>query len=171
MSRLSHGISSGRADIALSPERERGRSMCKAPPIRILLVDDFKPWRSFVLTMLEKEPAMLVVGTAMDGREAVERAENLQPDLILMDVSLPSLNGIESARQITRTVGKAKIIFLTQYRDPVVVQSAIAAGGQGYVVKIDAVAELAQAIEAVAQGRRYFSRGLLDSDISGNMNI
>lgn len=145
--------------------------MCKTSPIRILLVDDFKPWLSFLLTMLEKEPNILVVATAADGKEAVAQAKNLQPDLVIMDISLPSLNGIESARQIAHTVPTARIVFLTQYRDPVVVQTAIAAGGQGYVVKIDAVTELVPAIEAVVQGKRYFSRDLLSSDFTENLSI
>ena len=145
--------------------------MCKKPPIRILVVDDFKPWLSFLLTMLEREATMLVVGSAMDGREAVAQAESLQPDLVIMDISLPSLNGIESARQIVRTLPKVKVIFLSQHRDPVVVQTAIAAGGHGYVVKIDARAELVPAIETVAEGRRYFSRGLLTSDFGEDLSI
>ena len=127
-------------------------------PVRVLVVDDFEPWRRFVKAALYEEPGMQIVGTAPDGLEAVAKARVLQPDLILMDISLPTLNGIEATRRISRLVPDAKIIFLSLEREPEIVKSALAAGGRGYIAKGDAHRELPSAMKVVADGNRYVSR-------------
>lgn len=132
----------------------------KTSLVRILVVDDFKPWLSFINTMLAREVDLQIVGFASDGRDAVAQAQALQPDLILMDISLPTLSGIEATRQIMRLVPKAKVIFVSQHREPVVARTALAAGGRGYLIKMDAGRELLSAVEAVVQGKRYLSSGL-----------
>jgi two-component system nitrate/nitrite response regulator NarL len=130
----------------------------KKSAIRVLVVDDFQPWLNFVKAALYQEPSMQIVGTAPDGLEAVAKARILQPDLILMDISLPTLNGIEATRRITRLVPAANIIFLTLENEPEIVKSALAAGGRGYIAKSDAYRELPSAMKVVAHGNRYVSR-------------
>jgi len=110
--------------------------------------------------MLAKELDMRIVGFALDGKEAVAQAQTLQPDLILMDISLPTQSGIEAARQIMRLVPEAKIIFVSQHRESVVIETALAAGGWGYITKMDAGRELLPAMTAVVEGKRYVSSGL-----------
>ena len=98
-----------------------------------------------------------VIGEVADGLEAVQRCVELQPDLILLDISLPSLNGIKSARQIRRLVPESKVIFLTQESSADVVQEALSLGARGYVVKIKAASELLTAVEAVLLGKTFVS--------------
>ena len=128
--------------------------------VRILIVDDFDPWQGFVIQLLREQPNVRVIGFASDGLEAVQKAEELQPDLILLDIGLPKLNGIEATRQIRKLVPKAKIIFLSSDSDPDVVRTAFLAGGQGYVLKPDAEGALLPSIEAVLLGKQFVSGGL-----------
>jgi DNA-binding NarL/FixJ family response regulator len=127
---------------------------------RILVVDDFVPWRNLVRQQLTLLTDMRVVGEAGDGLEAVVKAEKLQPDLVLMDIRLPTFDGIEAARQIRRLVPRAKIVFFSSISDFDVVRVALDAGGHGYVLKWDAGAALMPGIEAVLRGERFLSSGL-----------
>jgi DNA-binding NarL/FixJ family response regulator len=117
--------------------------------IRILVVDDFEQIRQFVCAALGKRQDLQVVGEASDGLEAIQRAVELKPDLILMDIGLPSLNGIEAARQIRELVPKSKIIFVSQESSADMVQEAMDLGASGYIVKAKAGSELLEAIEDV----------------------
>jgi DNA-binding NarL/FixJ family response regulator len=128
--------------------------------VRILIVDDFAPWRGFVIEHLEQQLHVRVLGCASDGLEGIQRAEELQPDLILLDISLPKLNGIEMARKIRKLVPKAKILFLSSNADPDVIRAAFSAGGAGYVLKVDAAAALLAGMEAVLLGRQFVSSSL-----------
>lgn len=130
----------------------------KKSQIRILVVDDFKPWLSLVKAMLADEPDMHIVATALDGPEAVAKAQSLHPDLILMDINLPTMYGIEAARKIIRLSPETKIIFVSVEKEPELVKSAFAAGGRGYINKLDVERELLSAMKAVARGERYVSR-------------
>jgi DNA-binding NarL/FixJ family response regulator len=136
----------------------------KTPLVRVLVVDDFDPWQGFIIQLLRQQPHVRIIGFASDGLEAVQKAKEFQPDLILLDVGLPNLNGIEAARQIRKLVSKAKIIFLSSDPDPDVVRTAIFAGGHGYVLKSDAEGALLPAIEAVLLGKQYVSRSLSKID-------
>jgi len=98
-----------------------------------------------------------VVGEASDGLEAVQKAVELQPDLILLDIGLPRLNGIEAARQIRELVPESKIIFLTQESSAYAVREALSLGARGYVIKIMAASELFTAVEAVLSGETFVS--------------
>jgi DNA-binding NarL/FixJ family response regulator len=118
-------------------------------PVGILVVDDFQPFRQFVFSTLQERPDWQVIYEVADGLEAVQRARELKPDLILLDIGLPHLNGIEAAKQICQVVPGTKILFLTQNNDAEVVRATLSDGAQGYVLKADAGKELSPAIEAV----------------------
>jgi len=127
---------------------------------RILVVDDYEPFRRFFCSTLAKRADLQIVGEATDGLEAVQKAEELQPDLIVLDLGLPTLNGIEAARQIRRLSPKSKIIVVTLESAADVVQEAFSLGAQGYVIKTRAGSDLLAAVEAVRQGRQFISSGL-----------
>jgi DNA-binding NarL/FixJ family response regulator len=121
------------------------------------VVDDFEAFRRFVCSELGKRPELQIIGEASDGLEAVQKAAELQPDLITLDVGLPTLNGIEAAKRIHRVASSAKILFLTQNNDTDVVRAALRNGAKGYVLKLDASKQLLNAVESVLQGDRFVS--------------
>jgi DNA-binding NarL/FixJ family response regulator len=123
--------------------------------LRILVVEDFAPFLQFISSALSTRRDLKVVGEVSNGLEAVQKAVELRPDLILLDIGLPGLNGIEAARQIRKLVPESKIIFLTQESSPDVVQEAFRLGASGYVVKTNAVSDLLVAVEAVASGKPF----------------
>jgi DNA-binding NarL/FixJ family response regulator len=112
------------------------------------VVDDYAPWRLFVSSALQKRPELEIVGEVSDGLEAVETAEELQPDLVLLDIGLPALNGIETARRLREVSPKSKILFVSQESSADVVHAALSTGAQGYVVKAGA-SDLLAALNAV----------------------
>ena len=121
--------------------------------VRILVVDDFEPWRQQVCSILQIRPGLRVVAEIADGLEAVQKAEELQPDLIVLDIGLPLLNGIEVARRVRKVSPKSKILFVSQESSADVVQEALRTGARGYVLKTDAGSELLIAINVVLRGR------------------
>jgi DNA-binding NarL/FixJ family response regulator len=125
-----------------------------------MVVEDFEEWRRFVLSLLQQMPTLRVICEVSDGLDAVRKAEELKPDLILLDICLPSVNGIEAARRIRLRASNSKILFMSQESDPEVVQKAMSVGAQGYLLKTDAGAELLAAVEAVVKGELFLSRGL-----------
>jgi DNA-binding NarL/FixJ family response regulator len=129
-------------------------------PIRILIVDDFKDWRRQVLLLFKTRPEWQVVAEAADGLEAIQKAEELKPDLIVLDIGLPKLNGIEAARRIRQLSPSSKIVFLSQGNDPDVVQAALATGAQGYVCKTDVRSDFLPAFQAAMRDRQFVSRSL-----------
>jgi len=128
--------------------------------VRVLVADDFEAWRRFVCSTLKKNLQLQVVGEASDGLEAVNKAKELQPELIVLDLGLPMLNGIEAARQIRKLTPGSKILFVTQESSADVVQAALGTGAQGYVLKARASIDLLAAVEAVLEGRQFVSSGL-----------
>jgi len=130
------------------------------PPIRILVVDDYEPWHRLVSTVLGNDPNLKVVGQVFDGLEAVRQAEKLQPDLILLDIGLPTLNGIEVARRIKEISPASKILFVTANRSWDIAEGALSTGADGYLVKSDAAREVLPAVASVLEGRRFVSLGL-----------
>jgi DNA-binding NarL/FixJ family response regulator len=132
--------------------------------IRVVIVDDFEPFRGFVRALLRKMPELEVICELADGLAAVQKAEELNPDLILLDIGLPTLNGIEAARQITKLVPRAKIIFLSQESSDDVVQEALSLGALGYVVKPLAASELLPAVKAVLEGTQFVSGRVTGQD-------
>jgi len=137
-------------------------------PIRILIVDDFKDWRHQILSLFKTRPEWQVVAEAADGLEAVQKAEEFKPDLILLDIGLPNLNGIEAARRIRQLSPSSKIVFLSQDNDPDVVQTALGMGVQGYVHKADIHSDFFPAIQVALRDGQFVSRSLKDlTDASG----
>ena len=128
--------------------------------VRALVVDDYEPFRRLICSTLRKRPELQIVGEVSDGLEAVQKAEELQPDLIVLDIGLPSLNGIEAARRIRKLSPKSKILFISQESSADVVQEALASGALGYVVKAHAGSDLLPAVGAVLEGRQFVSSGL-----------
>jgi len=131
------------------------------PPIRVLVVEDFAPFVQFIRSALAKRPDLQVICEVADGLEAVQKAERLEPDLVLLDIGLPTLNGIEAARQIHKRAPESKIIFVSQESSAEMVQEALNLGAWGYVVKTSAASDLLAAVEAVLEGRHFVSVGLL----------
>jgi len=129
--------------------------------VRILVVDDYEPFRRVVCATLEARPELQVIGEASDGLQAVQKAEELQPDLILLDIGMPTLNGIEAAHRISRLVPAAKILFVSQDNDTDVVAAALSDGAKGYLPKQNANTELLFAVEAVSRGDRFVSGELI----------
>src|SRR6516165_1428482 len=129
------------------------------PPLRTLIVDNFEDFRRYLSSILKRKTQCEVVGQASDGLEAVEKAAELQPDLILLDLGLPSLNGMEAARRIRELSPNSKILFLSQDSSAEIVQEALRLGAQGYLLKSEAT-ELPLAVDAISQGTWFVSRRL-----------
>ena len=136
-------------------------------PSRIMVVDDFKDWRLKVCSILEQSQELLVVGEASDGAEAVQKAQELQPDLIVLDIGLPKLNGIEAAPRMSELSPGSKILFLSQDNDADSIQAALSAGASGYVHKLSAGTELLSAVAAVLQGQRFVTGGISYKESNG----
>lgn len=128
--------------------------------IQVLVAEDYEPFRLFLISTLRNRWERLDIHEVSDGLETVREAQRLQPDLILLDIGLPTLNGFEAARQIRALSPASKIIFVTQESSADLVQEAFSIGARGYVVKADAESELMSAVEAVRQGRRFVSAGV-----------
>jgi len=128
--------------------------------IRILVADDYEDWRRQTCLLLQTDPVLQVICEASDGLEAVQKAEELRPDLVLLDIGLPKLNGLDAARQVRKLAPDTKILFLTQESSVDVAQEALSLGALGYVVKAYAGTELLIAAQAVLQGKQFVSSGL-----------
>jgi DNA-binding NarL/FixJ family response regulator len=140
--------------------------MAEPSVFRILVVDDFQPCRRFLCATLKTRPELQVIGEASDGFEAIQKAKDLKPDLILLDIGLPKLNGIEVAKSVSRLVPDGKILFISQNNDADVIATALSNGAKGYVWKQTAKADLLPAIEAVLQGDQFVSWQLVGTSIS-----
>jgi DNA-binding NarL/FixJ family response regulator len=128
-------------------------------PIRVLVVDDYEPFRRLIRSTLE-DPSFRIIGEASDGLEAVQKATLGLPDLILLDIGLPKLNGLKAAEQIRQVVPQTRILFLSQEPSIDVVQYALSLGALGYLHKTRTHRELLPAIESVLAGRQFVSTGL-----------
>jgi DNA-binding NarL/FixJ family response regulator len=126
--------------------------------IRVLVVDDFEPFRRFVCSTLQNNLELPTIREASDGLEAIELAHALQPHLILLDIGIPKLNGIEAARRIRELAPQSLILFVSQESSVDVVQGAFSVGASGYVVKMEAGRELMTAVRAVLRGERFVGR-------------
>jgi CheY-like chemotaxis protein len=131
---------------------------------RILLADDSEPFRRALWSMLAAAPLMELAGEAADGMEAVKLAQDLKPDLVLLDVRLPGMNGIEAASRIRLVSPESKMLFLSNYEDPDVVRAVLHTGALGYVLKVEAGKELLPALAAVLRGEKFLGTGVRDCD-------
>ena len=140
-----------------SESKHPSPGLSRPAAVRVLVVEDFAAFRQFICLTLGNSPDFRVIGEASDGLEALQMAVELRPDLILLDIGLPSLNGIEVARQMRSLVPESKIIFLTIESSAEMVQEALSVGARGYVVKTMAESELLTAMEAVLLGTTFAS--------------
>jgi DNA-binding NarL/FixJ family response regulator len=140
-----------------SESKHPSAGLSRPAAVRVLVVEDFAAFRQFICLTLGNSPDFRVIGEASDGLEALQMAVELRPDLILLDIGLPSLNGLEVARQMRSLVPESKIIFLTVESSADMVQEALSVGARGYVVKTMAESELLTAMEAVLLGTTFAS--------------
>ena len=134
--------------------------------IKILLADDHALVRHGFRMILAAQPDMEIAGEAGNGREAVELAQKLKPDVVVMDVAMPELNGIEATRRIIELAPRARVLALSMHKDAVYVREILRAGARGYLLKDSADADLLAAVRAVAKGEGYLSPGVSDAVLS-----
>jgi len=127
------------------------------PTVRILVADDYEPWRRFARLNLQKQPELHVIGEVADGRDAVLKAQEMQPDLLLLDINLPTLNGIEVTRQVRELCPNCKIVILSMTRSSDIANEAFRSGAHAYVIKSNWASELLPAIDAVLTGKQFVS--------------
>jgi len=137
-------------------------SMSQMDAIRILLADDHAVTRRGLSLLLQSLPGFTVVAEAADGREAVEQAAAVRPDIAVLDIAMPQLNGIEAARTIMATYPAIAVVILSLHSEEAYVQKALAAGVRGYVLKSRAGQDLVEAIKAVHRGDTFFSQEVLE---------
>ncbi len=130
--------------------------------VRVLLADDYEPWRHCVSSLLLKSPGLRIISEVSDGLDAVEKAQELKPDLVLLDISLPRLNGVEVASRIREAAPMTKIVFISAYQDSDAVQTVLANGADGYVLKWEVARELLPAIEAALWGGKFVTAHLTE---------
>jgi DNA-binding NarL/FixJ family response regulator len=126
-------------------------------PIRLLVADDHEIMRKGIRSLLEAQPGWQVTAEASDGREAVEKAREIKPDVTVLDISMPSLNGLEAARQMIKNDARAKILILTQHESDPLIREVLDAGARGYVLKSDASRDLITAVNAVRSNKTFFT--------------
>lgn len=150
-----------------------GRPAREVPPVtttRILLVDDHQMVREGLRAILERDRSVSVVGEAGSGREAVRLAQELNPDVVVMDVAMSDMNGIEATRQILSLSPRSRVVALSSHSDPRYVKAILEAGGSGYVLKANAYDQLLRAVQAASQGQKYLctevTAGVVDSALA-----
>ncbi len=131
-------------------------------PVRILIVDDFEPWRRAIRSILAENSDLEVVYEGLDGLEAVQKCEELRPDLILLDIQLPKMNGFDAARQICKVSPATKILFLSSYQCPEAMQEALKIGA-GFIVKERATRDLLAIIMATIRSEPFVRFRFLDT--------
>ncbi|CAN5293332.1 response regulator transcription factor [soil metagenome] len=131
--------------------------MAQERNIRLLIADDHTIVRQGLRKLLEEEPGFEVIGEAVDGRDAVTKATDLMPDIVLMDLSMPLLHGLEATRQITKRNPKTRVLILSMHKNEAYVLQALQAGASGYILKDSAAEEVATALRSVSRGNSYLS--------------
>lgn len=126
-------------------------------PLRLLVVDDHEVVRKGLRSVLEQQPGWQVAGEASNGREAVTKAKELQPDVTVLDISMPSLNGLEATRQMLKQNSREKVLILTMHESDPLIQEVLNAGARGYLLKSDAGKDLVDAVEAVRRNKTFFT--------------
>lgn len=131
--------------------------------IRVLLADDHELMRQGVRNLLELYPDLEICGEAKDGQEAVEKALECQPDVAMLDLSMPKMGGLEATRQIREVLPETEVLILTAHDTNVLVREVLNAGARGYVLKSDNSTQIVDAVKAIAQHNLYFSSGISES--------
>jgi DNA-binding NarL/FixJ family response regulator len=139
-------------------------------PFRILIADDHEVVRRGIRVLIESHPGWEVCGDAVDGREAVERTRELRPDMVLLDIGMPNLNGIEAARQILANCPATHILILTMHYSQQTVKEVLAVGARGFLLKSDAGRDLLTAVEAVQDNRTFFTSKVTEIVVNGYLN-
>ena len=124
--------------------------------LRLLVADDHEFLRKGVRTLLEEQPGWVVAAEASDGREAVEKAKLVQPDVTILDLGMPELNGLEAAREILKTVS-TKVLILSMYDSDALIRKTLEAGARGYLLKSDAARDLVSAVDALSRNETFFT--------------
>jgi DNA-binding NarL/FixJ family response regulator len=125
--------------------------------VRVLLADDHEIVRKGLRALLEAEPGWQVAAEAADGRDAVEKAQQIKPDIAILDISMPSLNGLEATRQIVRDISETKVLVLTMHDSDPLIQRVLEAGARGYLLKSDAARDLVAAVDALRCNKTFFT--------------
>ena len=139
-------------------------------PIRLLVADDHEIMRKGIRSLLETQPGWQVTAEASDGREAVEKAREIKPDVTVLDISMPSLNGLEAARQMIKNDARAKILILTQHESDPLIREVLDAGARGYVLKSDASRDLITAVNAVRSNKTFFTAKVAQIVLDGYLD-
>lgn len=139
---------------------DSGSPFVETSSFRILIADSFEPWRRYVRSTLEKCVGFQIVGEARNGWEAVQKAIELKPDLVLLNIALGNLNGVQAAKQISKAIPGVKLLFATQVVDQEIMTEVLSNGAHGYIWKMDAERELLPAIRAIRQGEKFISDGM-----------
>jgi DNA-binding NarL/FixJ family response regulator len=139
-------------------------------PVRLLVADDHEIVRKGLRSLLEAQPGWQVTAEASDGREAVEKARAMKPDVTVLDISMPSLNGLEAARQMIKNDARAKILILTMYESDPLIREVLDAGARGYVLKSDASRDLVSAVNAVRSNKTFFTAKVAQIVLDGYLD-
>jgi two-component system, NarL family, response regulator NreC len=126
-------------------------------PVRIMLADDHNVMRRGLRLLLERQPGFTVISEVSDGRQAVEQAQAMKPDVVVLDIAMPNLSGIEAADRISQMLPRTAIVILSMHADEAYVLRALKAGARGYLLKDSAESDLIQAIKAASEGKAFFS--------------
>jgi DNA-binding NarL/FixJ family response regulator len=136
-------------------------------PLRLLIADDHEIVRKGLRSLLAEQPGWQVVAEASDGRDAVDKAKHLKPDVIILDIGMPSLNGLEATRQILKGSPQAKILILTMHETDPLIREVLDAGARGYVLKSDAGRDLVSAVEALRRNKTFFTSKVAQMVLDG----
>jgi DNA-binding NarL/FixJ family response regulator len=138
--------------------------------LRLLVADDHEIVRKGLRSLLEAQPGWQVAGEASDGREAVEKARELHPDVTVLDIGMPSLNGLEATRQMLKNDSRAKILILTMHESDPLIRDVLDAGARGYVLKTDASRDLVTAVNAVRSNKTFFTAKVAQMVLDGYLD-
>ena len=138
--------------------------------LRLLLADDHEIVRKGLRALLEAEPGWEVAAEAVDGRDAIEKALQIKPDIAILDISMPSLNGLEAARQIVKSVSQTKVLVLTMHDSDPLIQQVLEAGARGYLLKSDAARDLVAAVDALRRNKTFFTPKVAQMVLEGYLD-
>ena len=139
-------------------------------PPRVLIADDHEVVRKGLRTLLEEQPGWQVAGEACDGREAVEKAKNLKPDVTVLDISMPTLNGLEATRQMMKNNPQSRVLVLTMHESDPLIREVLGAGARGYLLKSDAGRDLVNAVDAIRRNKTFFTARVAQMVLDGYLD-